>query len=425
LPTDVRGKPVEEPPDLTGVEAGARRLESTHQSLIAQLDPQRFSEDLLGVLVVAFAATRASLMTVNPQTGRLRIAAGVGLPPDIIGLDLKPGHRRISDWVMRERQPLILNGVVRDERFDGSATSGGIESAISIPLLGPHDVMGVVNLARTTNAPLFSEAELHDGERLGRAVAGILEEIEESERARRSWRRMSDEGAASVLGSETWATPRHQVAYARVLSPLAKADLVERLIHDDGTLALMLADVAGEGAPAHVLASFLRGLFLAFGRSTRSPEMMVRAINRELCQRPKERALAGLWISVLSPSGQLTSCNAGLPAPLSIPMDGGRVGLLESGGPMVGALADAAYRQTTVQLLPGDCVLAVTDGIVNAHNVAGEPFGWERVEALALEHRRHPLERLVSAVCDAARGHSGIVPVDDLTALAVRFSRED
>ena len=75
--------------------------------------------DLLTPLAAAVNATRASLMLVNHHTGRLRITAAFGLPGELVGRDMPARPRSIGEWVMRNQRPLILNGEVNEERFEG------------------------------------------------------------------------------------------------------------------------------------------------------------------------------------------------------------------------------------------------------------------------------------------------------------------
>ena len=104
----------------------------------------------------------------------------------------------------------------------------------------------------------------------------------------------------------------------------------------------------------------------------------------------------------------------------------GRPMLLQAGGPLAGIEPEASYEQERIQLLPGDLVLAVSDGLLRAANPAGAELGLERLEELAGETRRRPLDQLVDAVLGLARDFSGAAaPVDDWAALALRFTRED
>ena len=421
-PIPIDATPESPPPGRSPVECRARSLEDVRSQLIEKLDLMHVGRDLIDRLIESLGAARGSLLMINPHTGRMRMVAGVGVPAELIGTDLKPASRRISDWVLRERQSLILHGVVRDRRFDSGVGGSGIESALCLPLLADGQALGVANLSRVSPSPMFREEDRQQAESLATALAAILNEVQGIGWARRSWNALgaATGGRSSVL----WSTPRYEIATCRVSSRLERGDLVERAVHDDGSQTLLVADVAGWGSEAHAAAAFLRGLFQAFGRSRGSPSAFATAINIELCRR--QAPPAALWLAHLGGTGRLLSCVAGLPPPMVVAPGQGGARQLTAGGPMAGALPDAVFDQESLQLLPGDRVLAVTDGIPNASNAAGEWFGLERVGALATEHRQQPVARLSSVICSEALAFSGLhSPVDDLMVVALRYSRDE
>src|SRR6185295_3208360 len=48
----------------------------------------------------------------------------------------------------------------------------------------------------------------------------------------------------------------------------------------------------------------------------------------------------------------------------------------------LGMLSSAVYREEALELAAGDLLLAYSDGLTEARNLAGEEFGVERLEAL-------------------------------------------
>jgi len=61
-----------------------------------------------------------------------------------------------------------------------------------------------------------------------------------------------------------------------------------------------------------------------------------------------------------------------------------------------------------------------TDGLVDARNAAGEPFGEERLLAEVLRHRTDAPEVIVQAVMAEAEAF-GSQPIDDRTLLILRI----
>jgi serine phosphatase RsbU (regulator of sigma subunit) len=79
-----------------------------------------------------------------------------------------------------------------------------------------------------------------------------------------------------------------------------------------------------------------------------------------------------------------------------------------------------------LRLLPGDVVVAVSDGLLQAQDATGQPFGFERLSELLSEQRRQPLDRMVETICRAALDFTGHPrPPDDVLVFALRYSRDE
>lgn len=383
---------------------------------------------LLSPLLRSTGAKRASLMIVNPQTGRLCIVAGVGIRADLIGRDSEWRPNSISEWVYRKRTGLVLNGQVRSDSLTGSAEES-IESAMCLPLETDGGVLGVLNLARTAPAPVFDETEMAQLRAILPPVAAALER---ATHAIRSERVATQLRSASGLVAHTLLQPgRHEArhfefGYARRSSTLEGGDACERVPFANGGQALVALDASGEGVDAVLTVAHALGLFVGGASPERDPATTTARINTELFQRLAGRAAVAMWAAKLSPNGQLSSCTAGYPAPLWVPADDSPVVRLVSGGPPAGSAATVDWQEEQVRLLAGDIVVAASDGVFDAQNVTGQPFGDERLIETVCEFRRHPLDALADEVLARVRSWTGReVPTDDLSVLAVRFRPEN
>jgi sigma-B regulation protein RsbU (phosphoserine phosphatase) len=95
---------------------------------------------------------------------------------------------------------------------------------------------------------------------------------------------------------------------------------------------------------------------------------------------------------------------------------------LSEGGVVLGPTVNPSYQRGFFKLQPGDGVILVTDGVLEAANEAGEEFGEARVQAFVREHcDSYSAGEMVDRLLDAARDHaaSGIF-LDDATAVYCR-----
>ena len=96
-----------------------------------------------------------------------------------------------------------------------------------------------------------------------------------------------------------------------------------------------------------------------------------------------------------------------------------KVELLMNGGPVLGPTPAATYTRGFAKLDPGDLLCMYTDGIVEAHNDAGEEFGLERLQRLVRTNRQKSAREIGEAVlAKVARWGSG--SQDDRTVVIVK-----
>lgn len=185
-------------------------------------------------------------------------------------------------------------------------------------------------------------------------------------------------------------------------------------------LGFTVGDIAGKGLSAGIWQAHLMGLIQRCARRHSDPANAVAEVNRELCQ-DHERPMTALFFARLDPKrNDLVYCNAGLPAPMVLRHDK-TVERLEKGGPMLGALQEAAYDIGSVRLNPGDMLLAYSDGVTECRNSEDEEFEMGRLSAAANAvggaSANQVLFSTLGAVLDFADACS---PEDDLTLLVVR-----
>jgi serine phosphatase RsbU (regulator of sigma subunit) len=78
-----------------------------------------------------------------------------------------------------------------------------------------------------------------------------------------------------------------------------------------------------------------------------------------------------------------------------------------------------------VQLEPGDTVVFLTDGIVEARNSSGDLYGFERFEQVLHAHGHAEPAALIARVLDDVHGFMGGMPQhDDMTLVALRIAPE-
>jgi sigma-B regulation protein RsbU (phosphoserine phosphatase) len=71
---------------------------------------------------------------------------------------------------------------------------------------------------------------------------------------------------------------------------------------------------------------------------------------------------------------------------------------LSVGGTVVGMFPEMGYEEATVELRPGDVLLAFTDGVPEAHNPENDEFGEERLQQLLRETAHLPADEISARI---------------------------
>jgi sigma-B regulation protein RsbU (phosphoserine phosphatase) len=173
------------------------------------------------------------------------------------------------------------------------------------------------------------------------------------------------------------------------------------------------ATVGAAGGSGLVLASELRG-------TEASPAALLTLLNHQLYESTPAAKYATLFLGIYDgATRRFTYANGGHLPPILLSEDGSSQ-LLSCGGTVVGLFDNLSFPEATVQLRPGDVLVAYSDGVTEPENDYGE-FGEERLIHLVRENRHLPLERITEIVTAAVADWIGDnEQPDDVTLVLAR-----
>ncbi|MGA3050094.1 MAG: SpoIIE family protein phosphatase, partial [Terracidiphilus sp.] len=167
----------------------------------------------------------------------------------------------------------------------------------------------------------------------------------------------------------------------------------------DGGLLVIIGDVAGKGLQAAMNVSMLMG---ALRRTTeRSPVKILESLNRVLVGSDSFTTCQAAWFGA---DGELVIASAGHLPPY---INSQEIHL--PGGLPLGVLPEVTYDEIRLYLHPGDRILLLSDGVVEARHNSGELFGFDRVHNLS--------NQTAFYIADAAKTFG---QEDDITVVTVR-----
>jgi serine phosphatase RsbU (regulator of sigma subunit) len=220
-----------------------------------------------------------------------------------------------------------------------------------------------------------------------RQVAAVAEASERLRRAEEDREREAQElSAARVIQQQLLPKELPSLSGWRVAAYYQPARAVGGDFYDflelpDGQLALVAGDVTDKGIPAALVMTTTHSIFRGDAPGLVSPGAVLEQANNRLYPDIPAHMFVTCLYAVLDPhSGRLRYANAGHNLPYVATADG--VTELRARGMPLGAMPDMSYEENEVYLAPGDSILLHSDGLVEAHDPAGEMFGFPRLQKI-------------------------------------------
>jgi sigma-B regulation protein RsbU (phosphoserine phosphatase) len=217
------------------------------------------------------------------------------------------------------------------------------------------------------------------------------------------------------------STPKLDLAALNVQTREVGGDYYDVVGLGNGEYLVVIADVAGKGVPAALLASMVQASIRTQAQDRRPMGELMCRLNRLVYDATPEDRFATCVLAHIGGDDPMLFSNAGHNFPIVLPAAGGWR-YLEEGGIPLGVAPEFAYLEASARLQDGDSLLLYTDGITDARNLDGEDYGEERLQSLAGRlPRDYTAKQIVQAVAeDVSQFTGGAEQADDITLVALK-----
>lgn len=191
----------------------------------------------------------------------------------------------------------------------------------------------------------------------------------------------------------------------------------------DDMICIVVADACGHGVGPALIAVQTRAHLRSLLHTDLELDQVFSRLNQILASDLDDGLFVTMAVMCIDASdGSLVWANAGHPTAYVFDRTGSLKTELQSTGLPLGILADRPYAiGRGVDIAPGDVVLAITDGVLEARNAGGAEFGRDRLCDVVGASVSLPAEEIVQRLHDAVRVFAGGRPQsDDLTAVVCR-----
>jgi len=200
-------------------------------------------------------------------------------------------------------------------------------------------------------------------------------------------------------------------------------DYFDFLMQPTGEIGIAFGDVAGHGLTSGIVMSMAKAALLVQVDYDSSPRAVLDVLNDIVLRTAPKRMMMTFFFGLLDPLSQtLRFSSAGHLDPYVYRAATRKLEALSSWGFPLGIKRREPFREHTVTFTSGDRLVLYSDGLIEAVDDDGNPFGFERFEQTILESGTGSADDLKKALLHAVRKFTrNRPPEDDQTLVVVAF----
>lgn len=201
-------------------------------------------------------------------------------------------------------------------------------------------------------------------------------------------------------------------------------DYFDYLVTDDCELGIAIGDVSGHGIGSALTMASTRAYVRALALGETNPGRILKLANRALADDVADGSYVTMLLGQFHPARRsFIFAGAGHPPGYVLAPSGEtRMELISEAMPL-GVLDDGDFPMSEVGLEPGELIVLLTDGILEAMSPDDRLFGVQRALDVVRGNRDQPARDIVGRLFDAVcRFTHPAAPLDDMTAIVVKTS---
>ncbi len=182
-----------------------------------------------------------------------------------------------------------------------------------------------------------------------------------------------------MLPQHVGSTPGFAIEAVYIPAQEVGGDFYQLFPGADESILVVIGDVSGKGVKAAMLVSLIVGLLRKIVEISREPARVLSDLNASLWNHTGG-SFATCCCALIGPDGRFRIANAGHLSPYC---DGRELEI--PGGLPLGLAPATAYDPVDFHLTPGNRVVFLSDGVVEARSKSGELYGFERAGTASTE----------------------------------------
>lgn len=191
---------------------------------------------------------------------------------------------------------------------------------------------------------------------------------------------------------------------------------------DKSRLAVAIGDVSGHGLSTGLVMAMVKAAITTLVEEGADETSLFHRLNELVYRSTERRAFMTLAFTIFDlEHGTIRHTNAGHLYPYLL-RKGEPPHAIESPSLPLGVRHDIVSRTVELSLQEGDAIVYLSDGIVEAQNESGDPWGFDQLEQLLAGETERSPDAIRDTILEAVAVHCGTRPADDdRTVMVLRF----
>ena len=343
----------------------------------------------------------------------------------------KTSHTVVDEMVSKGTPVFIVEGLDNRYKEQASIVAMNLRAVACLPLMGipsqadRPSILGILYLDSTKKMHSLSGLDQRILNKLAVEAGNVLERVEmiktiEQRKKLEQELTLAEETQRSLLPAALPNLTQVRIHAFSKPTRYVGGDFYDFVELESGELFGVIADVSGKGVSASLLSSMLLGCLQMQMRAGLTLDEAMNRLNRFLCEKSSSSRFATMFSFTLGPDGHGRYISAGHNPTYLFRAATGQIEELASNNMIVGAFQFATYEAATLNMNPGDVLLAYSDGLTEAENPQGEMLGEEAVKNVILAAAPTGSQQLEQKLLATIQSFTaGRTLTDDITLIIV------
>ena len=329
----------------------------------------------------------------------------------------------IIGYVINSKESVLLDDIRKDNRYVVGRKK--TLSEIAVPIIKDDKAIGALDV-ESDKLSAFNTNHLEilqffaDASAISLDKAILHRQILETKKLEEQMQ-IAKDVQSSLLPAHPPEIEGYDIAGICIPTYEIGGDYYDYIQLDKDNLAIIIADVSGDGIPAALIMASFRSMLRNQLKVNSDPTEIMRMLNQQIPEVSRKQDFITAFYGKLDyRENTFVYSNCGHSTPILLRFDG-QLELLEAGGPALNIIKDAEFSIESVNLNSEDQIIFYTDGVTEIFDKDSNEYGFERLKRVILDSKNKSASELIEAIVESTRNFSNTkLYRDDFTLVVIK-----